>query len=203
MSTVLQLSAKALKVTVIVDPTLLASCNVPYGVPHVPFAISVNGRLLRGQLNSKTLRRVTTAIHEVGAGNVAVIVQGKLGSQCRRFGRSIKAIKPNTMPTANRSTRRSSNSLVAAHPTSFSVSFWMPCDNSIPRRSVEARQARPAARLLMTAFAFGYALTVHMAQGSEFDRVVLIDEWFGDDRIPWLYTGITRAAKRITIARRS
>jgi len=55
----------------------------------------------------------------------------------------------------------------------------------------------------MTAFAFGYALTVHMAQGSEFDNVLLIDEWFHDDRIPWLYTGITRAAKRITIARRS
>ena len=55
----------------------------------------------------------------------------------------------------------------------------------------------------MTAFAFGYGLTVHMAQCSEFDKVLLIDEWSGDDCIPWLYTGITRAAKRITIARRS
>jgi len=55
----------------------------------------------------------------------------------------------------------------------------------------------------MTAFAFGYAMTVHMAQGSEFDSVLLIDEWFGDDRIPWLYTAITRTAKRIAIVRRS
>jgi exodeoxyribonuclease-5 len=54
----------------------------------------------------------------------------------------------------------------------------------------------------MTAFAFGYALTVHLAQGSEFDRVLLIDESaaFRDDRTRWLYTGITRAKERITIA---
>jgi ATP-dependent exoDNAse (exonuclease V) alpha subunit len=55
----------------------------------------------------------------------------------------------------------------------------------------------------MTAFAFGYALMVHMAQGSEFDNVLLIDEWFGENRIAWLYAGISRAAERITIARRS
>jgi exodeoxyribonuclease-5 len=52
----------------------------------------------------------------------------------------------------------------------------------------------------MTAFAFGYALTVHQAQGSEFDDVLLIDEWAGEDRSRWLYTGITRAKERITIA---
>jgi exodeoxyribonuclease-5 len=52
----------------------------------------------------------------------------------------------------------------------------------------------------MTVFAFGYALTAHQAQGSEFDSVLLIDEWFQKDRIPWLYTGITRAKERITIA---
>ena len=52
----------------------------------------------------------------------------------------------------------------------------------------------------MSAFAFGYALTVHKAQGSEFDAVLLIDEWSGDDRVQWLYTGITRAKERIVIA---
>jgi len=48
----------------------------------------------------------------------------------------------------------------------------------------------------MIAFAFGYA----MVQGSEFDNVLLLDEWFRDDRVQWLYTGITRAKERITIA---
>jgi hypothetical protein len=52
----------------------------------------------------------------------------------------------------------------------------------------------------MTAFAFGYALTVHLAMGSEFDRVLLLDEWFRDDRRQWLYTAITRAKERTTIA---
>jgi UvrD-like helicase C-terminal domain len=53
----------------------------------------------------------------------------------------------------------------------------------------------------MTAFAFGYAMTVHKAQGSEFDRVLLIDEWPGRDRTVGLYTAITRARTRIAIAR--
>jgi exodeoxyribonuclease-5 len=56
----------------------------------------------------------------------------------------------------------------------------------------------------MTAFAFGYCLTTHQAQGSEWDRVLLINESaaFRDDRIRWLYTSITRAKERITIASR-
>jgi exodeoxyribonuclease-5 len=52
----------------------------------------------------------------------------------------------------------------------------------------------------ITAFALGYALTAHLAQGSEFDRVLLIDEWFRDDPRQWLYTATTRAKERITIA---
>ena len=52
----------------------------------------------------------------------------------------------------------------------------------------------------MTVFAFGYALTVHQAQGSEFDRVLLIDEWCRDDRNRWIYTGITRAKERLVVA---
>jgi exodeoxyribonuclease V len=53
-----------------------------------------------------------------------------------------------------------------------------------------------------TAFAFGYALTVHKAQGSEWDHVLLIDEGhaFREDRNKWTYTGITRASESIVIA---
>ena len=51
--------------------------------------------------------------------------------------------------------------------------------------------------------AFGYALTVHMAQGSEWDKVVLVDESgaFRDDRTRWLYTGCTRAKNRLVIVK--
>ena len=50
-------------------------------------------------------------------------------------------------------------------------------------------------------FDFGYVLTVHKAQGSQWDDVVLFDESgaFPDNRDRWLYTGVTRAAKRLKI----
>ena len=50
-------------------------------------------------------------------------------------------------------------------------------------------------------FDFGYALTVHKAQGSEWARVLLINESgvFRDQARRWLYTGVTRASDRLTI----
>ena len=50
-------------------------------------------------------------------------------------------------------------------------------------------------------FDFGYVLTVHKSQGSQWDDVVLFDESFAfqDSRARWLYTGITRAAKRLSV----
>jgi len=52
-------------------------------------------------------------------------------------------------------------------------------------------------------FYFGYALTVHKAQGSQWDDVYLFDEsWaFREDRARHLYTAVTRAAERITVVR--
>ncbi|OQP87878.1 ATP-binding protein [Rhizobium rhizosphaerae] len=52
-------------------------------------------------------------------------------------------------------------------------------------------------------FDYGYALTVHKAQGSQWNNVVLFDESFAfrDSRERWLYTGITRAAETLTIVR--
>lgn len=53
-----------------------------------------------------------------------------------------------------------------------------------------------------TWFDFGYALTVHKAQGSEWQKVILIDEYRRqEDRNRWLYTGITRASDKIIIVR--
>jgi exodeoxyribonuclease-5 len=52
-------------------------------------------------------------------------------------------------------------------------------------------------------FDFGYALTVHKAQGSAADTVLLFEErnkhMTDDDWCRWLYTGVTRAAKRLII----
>ena len=50
-------------------------------------------------------------------------------------------------------------------------------------------------------FDFGYALTVHKAQGSQWNDVYLFDESyaFREHRARWLYTGVTRAAERLTV----
>lgn len=48
-------------------------------------------------------------------------------------------------------------------------------------------------------FDYGYALTVHKSQGSQWSNTLLLDEWFMSDRRQWLYTAITRAAERINI----
>lgn len=52
-------------------------------------------------------------------------------------------------------------------------------------------------------FDYGYALTVHKAQGSQWDDVILFDEsrCFREDARRWLYTGVTRAAERLTVVR--
>jgi exodeoxyribonuclease-5 len=52
-------------------------------------------------------------------------------------------------------------------------------------------------------FDFGYALTVHKAQGSQWNNVVLFDESFAfkDMRQRWLYTAVTRAAETLTVVR--
>lgn len=53
------------------------------------------------------------------------------------------------------------------------------------------------------AFTYGYAVTCHKAQGSEWDNVLLVEEvsaklW---DPARWRYTGVTRAAKKLCYVR--
>ncbi len=61
----------------------------------------------------------------------------------------------------------------------------------------------PLVRRQSDEFDYGYALTVHKAQGSQWDDVMLFDESFAfrEHRARWLYTGLTRAAKRLTLVR--
>lgn len=51
-------------------------------------------------------------------------------------------------------------------------------------------------------FDFGYALSVHKAQGSQWDSVLILDESrvFREDAAKHLYTAITRAAERVIVA---
>ena len=51
---------------------------------------------------------------------------------------------------------------------------------------------------------YGYALTCHAAQGSEFDKVLVIEESFPFDKVEhqrWLYTAATRASDKLVLVR--
>lgn len=53
-------------------------------------------------------------------------------------------------------------------------------------------------------FTFGYAITCHKSQGSEWDKVLVIEERFPFDRQEhsrWLYTACTRAAEKLVLVR--
>ena len=52
-------------------------------------------------------------------------------------------------------------------------------------------------------FDYGYALTCHKAQGSQWNNVMIFDEsyCFRDDRDRWMYTAVTRAAEKVTVVR--
>lgn len=53
------------------------------------------------------------------------------------------------------------------------------------------------------AFDFGYALTTHKAQGSQWGSVLVLDESgvFKENADRWLYTAVTRAADRVTVVK--
>lgn len=51
-------------------------------------------------------------------------------------------------------------------------------------------------------FSYGYAITCHRAQGSEWSKVLVIEENFPfkkEEHKQWLYTAITRASSRLTV----
>lgn len=52
-------------------------------------------------------------------------------------------------------------------------------------------------------FDYGYAITVHKAQGSQWDNVLIFDEShaFREDAAKHLYTALTRAAQRVTVVK--
>lgn len=51
-------------------------------------------------------------------------------------------------------------------------------------------------------FDFGHCITVHKSQGSQWDHVLVMNEnyCFREDAVKWLYTAVTRATERLTLA---
>jgi ATP-dependent exoDNAse (exonuclease V) alpha subunit len=53
-------------------------------------------------------------------------------------------------------------------------------------------------------FTYGYAITCHKSQGSEWDKVLVIEEKFPFDKTEharWLYTAATRSAEKLVLVR--
>ena len=54
-------------------------------------------------------------------------------------------------------------------------------------------------------FTYGYAITCHKAQGSQWDKVLIVEENFPFDKTEharWLYTAVTRAAEKVVIIKK-
>ncbi len=61
----------------------------------------------------------------------------------------------------------------------------------------------PSGAYTLNRFEYGYCISCHKAQGSEFDNTVIFDESyaFKDDKNRWLYTAITRTKKKLILLR--
>lgn len=57
-------------------------------------------------------------------------------------------------------------------------------------------------RSFVNRFEFGWAITAHLSQGSQYDKVLLFNERLGNEQYyrKWLYTAITRAKTHLVIA---
>jgi exodeoxyribonuclease-5 len=54
-------------------------------------------------------------------------------------------------------------------------------------------------------FAYAYAITCHKAQGSQWPKVLVFEEWFPnsiEEHARWLYTAITRAEEKVLIVKK-
>ena len=90
----LSLNAKSLKATAVVDGVDLIRFEVPAGSPPIEFTINAQGRKVTGRFNAKSLRKAVTAVNEIGADGVAVVIQGRLaGGVLEEAGISI-TVKP-------------------------------------------------------------------------------------------------------------
>lgn len=71
-----------------------------------------------------------------------------------------------------------------------------------PQQEYRVRKNKRTAELVPYELAYGYAITTHKAQGSEWSKVLVVEERFPFDKqehIQWLYTAITRASEKVVL----
>lgn len=73
-----------------------------------------------------------------------------------------------------------------------------------PRQAYQWRKSKTIYYEVPYDFAYAYAITCHKAQGSEWDKVLVMEEGFPFDKEEhkrWLYTAATRAKEKLVIVR--
>jgi exodeoxyribonuclease V len=88
-------------------------------------------------------------------------------------------------------------------PTMDEFIFVDQCkSNEISERFFQ-RNSSTRRKKFLDYFDFGYVLTVHKSQGSEWDNVMVVEQpcsyWSGNNWNRWLYTAVTRSRKRLLI----
>jgi hypothetical protein len=78
MPTKLTVTARALKVTAILDTATVAALPVSDGQSRSQLAVAVDGKLYSADIATKSLRKCKSTIAAQGSVNVVVIIQGKL-----------------------------------------------------------------------------------------------------------------------------
>ena len=73
-----------------------------------------------------------------------------------------------------------------------------------PKEEYKMHRNKKLDGLVPLEFEYGYAITTHKAQGSQWDKVLVIEEQFPFDReehARWLYTACTRASEKLVLVR--
>ncbi len=74
-----ELTGRALKVTIVLDPAEIAALAAPDGQPRVVLRVNVGGRVVTAEVTSKSLRKAIAVVRETGADGCFALLQGKLG----------------------------------------------------------------------------------------------------------------------------
>jgi hypothetical protein len=72
------LTAKRLKITMVLDAAELLAIAAPVGTSRLDLKVNLPDRSLVASIAAKSLRKAQSTIAEHGAGNVALVLQGHL-----------------------------------------------------------------------------------------------------------------------------
>jgi hypothetical protein len=95
----IETTARALKVSLVLDPTTLSGLTIPDGTGRVVLAIRLPDRTVTADIAAKGVRRAVAAIGEHGPDGVALVLSGRLdGGAIAEAGLSAMPKAPKPVP---------------------------------------------------------------------------------------------------------